>query len=129
MYRGKILLFISFCHKGITLGICLGSTLLIDVSKAHPQNKPFLQDTASDVSQRFQENVREIQQYGRKYADKQYLRPLANDEIANKFLSFDVPDTIEAYQPELNKIADVPIYLGERSRLHGNVYLNFYLIT
>ena len=129
-------LYFLFHHKGITLGIFLGSSLLIEArpqqavhnSQPQSQHTPFLKEIPDiDSSRRFHENLQEVQQYGRKYADKQYLRPHANDEIANKFLSFDVPDTIEAYDPKLNKIADVPIYLGERSKSYENVYLNFSL--
>ena len=53
-------------------------------------------------------------QYGR----RNYQRnPVVGDEISQKFLSFDVPETVEAYQPNLNQKADVPIDLGERSKL------------
>ena len=41
---------------------------------------------------------------------------MVGDEISQKFLSFDVPETVEAYQPNLNQKADVPIDLGERSK-------------
>ena len=52
-------------------------------------------------------------QQGRNY-DNDVLRQ-GNRQYSNQqFLSFDVPDTIEAYKPE--KIANVPIDLGERSK-------------
>ena len=86
-----------------------GLVLLISVTNARPQQQRQFNDIRDNT----------IENNGqRNNGRRNYQRnPVVGDEISQKFLSFDVPETVEAYQPNLNQKADVPIDLGERSKL------------
>ena len=93
-------------------GILFGIFVLITLTNARPQ-----QQRQRDQSYDIRDNtVDRNRQYSNNGGRNYQRNPVVGDEISQKFLSFDIPDTVEAYQPGLNKIAEVPIDLGERSK-------------
>ena len=93
-------------------GILFGIFVLITLTNARPQ-----QQRQRDQSYDIRDNTVDLSRQYSNNGRRNYQRnPVVGDEISQKFLSFDIPDTVEAYQPGLNKIAEVPIDLGERSK-------------
>ena len=97
-----------FNFNNFDIGILTGFILLISLTNARPQQQRQFNDIRDNT----------IDTNGqRNNGRRNYQRnPVVGDEISQKFLSFDVPETVEAYQPNLNQKADVPIDLGERSK-------------
>ena len=97
-----------FNFNKFDIGILTGFILLISPTNARPQQQRQFNDIRDNT----------IDTNGqRNNGRRNYQRnPVVGDEISQKFLSFDVPETVEAYQPNLNQKADVPIDLGERSK-------------
>ena len=97
-----------FNFNKFDIGILTGFILLISLTNARPQQQRQFNDIRDNT----------IDTNGqRNNGRRNYQRnPVVGDEISQKFLSFDVPETVEAYQPNLNQKADVPIDLGERSK-------------